>query len=157
MCDPATIAIGAQVAGGLLGAGAEQQAGQANAAIESNNASIARYQAKDALRRGAIDEQQIKQRIAQIIGSQRAGNAAGGLALDSGTPLDLALDTERTGAIDVATARLNAANEALGYRQRAKALDYQSSLSKKSGTQAALGTLLGSGGDAFKTYKLAGT
>jgi len=148
------MALAAQAAGGLLSAGAEQQAGEANASIQANNAALARYQAKDALRRGAIDEQQLKQRIGQIIGSQRAAYAGGGLALDSGTPLDVALDTARTGALDVAQIRVNAANEAFGYRQRARAFEFQSDLSKKSGTQAALGTLLGSSGDAYKTWKL---
>lgn len=152
MCDPATIAISAQAAGSLLGAGAEKAAGDANAAIQANNADLARYAAQDALRRGALDEQALKQRIGQIIGSQRAAYGGGGIALDSGTALDIGLDTARTGAIDVATIRLNAANEAWGYRQRAKAQDYQSSLSKKSGTQAALGSLLGGAGGAFSTY-----
>lgn len=153
MGNPLTIAMAAQVAGGLLGANAAKQAGDAESELGQQNAAFARAQARDALRRGAIDEAQLKQQIGQIIGSQRAGFAAGGLALDSGTPMDLALDTERIGAIDVAQIRLNAANEAWGFRTRARSLDYQASLAKKSGTQAALGTLLGTAGSAYGTYK----
>lgn len=152
MCTGGELALASIAAGSVLGAGAEKQAGEANANIEANNARIARQAANDALRRGAVDEQALKQRIGQIIGSQRAAYAGGGIALDSGTALAMSEDTARTGAIDVATIRLNAANEAWSYRQRAKAQDYQSKLSKKSGTQAALGSLLGGAGKFGGTY-----
>jgi len=152
MCTGLELALGAQVAGSLLGAGAAKQAGEANAAIEANNAQMARYQANDAQRRGAIDEQQLKQHIGQIIGSQRAAYAGAGLALDSGTPAEVAADTARIGALDVAQIRVNTANEVFGYRQRAQAFEYQSDLAKKSGTQAALGSLLGEAGQAYGTF-----
>lgn len=150
MCTGVEIALVAEVAGGVLNAGAQKQAGDAQAQIDNSNAAVARFQAKDALRRGAIDEQQLKQQIGQIIGSQRAAYAGNGLAVDSGTPLALAVDTARTGALDVATIRLNTANEVWGYRVKAKSLAYGADIAKKGGTQGALGSLLGAVGGAYK-------
>jgi hypothetical protein len=96
--------------------GAKQEAASASAASEYNakvqdmNARLSERRARDALERGAQEEQQKRNENAQIMGRQKAAMAANGVDLTFGSPLDTLVDTATLGEIDALTIRRNAAN-----------------------------------------------
>lgn len=80
---------------------------------------LAKLQASDAIARG---EQEANVRALQsrrAIGAQRAGLAASGVDVNSGTASDLQTDEARFSALDQQTIRNNAAREAWGYTTQA--------------------------------------
>jgi len=98
--------------------------------------------------------------VAQLIGKQTAAQAANGLDVTFGSPLDLIVDTAVMGELDALTIKKNAYREEQDYRQqgnnyRAEAGMQQAAAknAKKQGIFAAGGTLLGGIGDAYKGYK----
>jgi hypothetical protein len=95
---------------------ATRSAYEYQAAVNQNNATLAEWQAQDALQRGARSEQTQRLKTAQLRGTQRARLAANGVALDEGSPLALLQDTDYMGELDANTIRDNAGKEAWGAR-----------------------------------------
>ena len=123
MCSIAAAALAATAVAGVASAAATAQASNAQQAqatyasrVAQNNATIAETQAKDALDRGSEAERLERLRTQKLIGDQRAGFAANGVLLDSGTPADFISDTAALGELDALTVRRNAAREAFGFR-----------------------------------------
>lgn len=132
MCEPVTIIAAAGV---VLNAYSQNQQAKAsqdtadfNAAVASNNATLDDFRARDALQRGSekIFARRLQQ--AQTIGTQRARLAARGLSLESGSALNILLDTDFIADLDVNTLSNNADKEAWALRQNAGAHRAQSSL-----------------------------
>jgi hypothetical protein len=155
MCDPITaIAVTTAVAGGIQAYG-QYQAGKDQQRIENMNARLLDEQALDAQRRGDIEEQEHRNKVRAMLGAQRAAFGANNVVSNSGSPLALQLDTTRFGELDALTIRNNAAREAYGYRSEAKIGRARGKAAKKSGTMGALGTVLGSGAQAYGIWKKA--
>lgn len=118
MCEPTTLLIASTVVStlGTVTAGV-QAAGAANyrARVSEQNAQIERAAARDALERGAQEEQRQYRRNAQRMGEIRAAQAANGLEVDFGTNADVQDDAKRLGLEDAATIRENARRESRGY------------------------------------------
>jgi hypothetical protein len=97
----------------------QQQAAGAQAnyqrAMALRQQQINDWQAKDAMQRGEVAEQQQRAKTAQMLGSQTAKLAAQGTDL-SGSPTDILGDTARAGEFDALTIRNNAVREAWGYQ-----------------------------------------
>lgn len=164
MCELMTIlTIGSTVMGA---AGQMQQAQAASSAAKYNqqvanmNATLSDRRAKDALERGAKEEQRKRQEVQQILGKQQAGMAANGVDLTFGSPLDTIVDTSVLGELDALTIRTNTARENYDYRvqavnQRAGAtmegMKARSAL--QGGYLSAAGTVLGGASTAYKQYK----
>lgn len=117
----------ATVLGAGVGAYGSVQAGKAaqeqanyQAAVNRNNAVLAEFQAKDAVKRGDIEEKRHRAMVAKMVGSQRAAFASNNVALDSGSPLDVIGDTVQMGEVDALTIRYNAEQEALGFKRQAE-------------------------------------
>ena len=87
-----------------------------NAAVARNNATMAEYQAQDAISRGKKAEEEHTRKVAALVGTQRNSMAARGLDISEGTPLDIMSDTELLGSIDQSTIRNNAEKEAWSAR-----------------------------------------
>ena len=153
MCDLITaLTIGSTVRGGL----GQIQQGQAtaasaryNAQVSDMNAKLADKAAKDALERGAVEEQKQRQKIAQVIGAQTAG-----------PPLDLLVATATMGELDALTIRANTAREERDIRQQGENYRGQAGMYRASASSAetggflgAMGTVLGGGANAYKSYK----
>lgn len=130
MCDPVSFLMIAgtvvsgygqmqQAAAAQQAAQAQAQAMQYNAQIAEMNAQISERRAKDALERGALEEQQQRLRAAQLQGKQRAALAANGVDLTFGSPLDEMVDTAVLGELDALTIRSNAAREAYDFEVQA--------------------------------------
>lgn len=164
MCELMTIlTIGSTVMGA---AGQMQQAQAASSAAKYNqqvanmNATLSDRRAKDALERGAKEEQRKRQEVQQILGKQQAGMAANGVDLTFGSPLDTIVDTSVLGELDALTIRTNTARENYDYKVQAvnqRAGATMEGMKAKSALQggylSAMGTVLGGASTAYKQYK----
>jgi hypothetical protein len=145
-------ATAATVASGAIGAYGAIQSGQAQkkqaryqAGVERNNSQIATWQAQDATQRGQIEEQRQRLATARLRSSQRAGMAANGVELDSGSPLDVLMDTAQLGELDALTIRSNAEREAYGFRSQSGNLMAQAGLTQMAGRSAQTAGFIGAG------------
>lgn len=148
----ATVAAGGLTAYGQIQQGkAASAAATYQAAVDRNNAVIAKHQADDAIKRGEIKEKQHRQLIAQMIGDQTAAFAANNVALDEGSPLDVIADTAMIGELEALTIRYNAEREAQGFLQQEQNLQAQSNLRLLEAENARTGSLLAAGGTVLGT------
>ena len=161
MCEIGTILA---VSSLVIGAGtavytADQQKkeGRANAEIMENNATLAEQQAKSASAMGDREAEQAAWRNRALMGQQRAAFAANGIDESIGTPTELLGETALFGEVDQQTIRLNAAQNAWGFRADALNSRNKGALAKWSGKAQSTGTLLsglgsaaGSAGGMFK-------
>jgi len=164
MCEIATILTIASTAIGAFGAiqqgNAAAEASRYNAKVAEMNATMSERRARDALDRGAREEQQKRAEVAQLQGRQRAAMGANGVDLTFGSPLDTIVDTAVLGELDALTIRRNAANES--YDQKVNAVNgradaslsrMNADASQTGGYLAAAGTLLGGASSAYSQYK----
>jgi hypothetical protein len=163
MCEPATLALAATAIGGVVSAGGAIMQGQAQAkqakyqaGVERNNAMIAGWQAEDATQRGQIEEQRQRLATARLRGAQRAGMAANGVDIDSGSPLDILMDTAQLGELDALTIRSNAEREAYGFRSQSGNLMAQAGLTTMAGRSASTAGYIGAGSTLLSTAATAG-
>lgn len=163
MCvDPATLmVIGGVVsgAGQIATATASANAAKYSAAVERQNAQLADRQAKNTLEAGLKEEQKQKAMTGQLIAKQQATQAANGVDVTFGTPLDIMIDAAKMGAVDAATLRRNSylkyddvRNEAVNHRNQASLYNMQASNAMLSGVIGAGSSVLGGFTDAAK-YK----
>lgn len=109
------------------------------------NARIADIQAADAIKRGDKESANHMRKVRQLIGSQRAKAAASGVDANSGSALDIQLDTSNFGALDALTIKNNAWREAWGYRVQANDYRGQGAMASLSAKNAARNTILTGG------------
>lgn len=164
MCD---LVLALTLGSTLIGAAGAIQQGQAaaqaadyNAQVQEMNAQLSERQAKDALERGANDEQKKRQQVAQILGQQQLSMAANGVDISFGSPLDTLVDTATLGEIDALTIRQNAYRESYGYEVDAVNRRAGATLTRMEGEAAetagyldAFGSVLTGAGKAYSTYK----
>lgn len=136
--DPGTLAI---VAGGVKGL-STYSAGKVNSDISAYNAKVQAGLAKDAEARGVETERRLRLRTRQVIGAQRAGLAAQGIDINSGTALDVQADAAYVGELDALTARNNAELEAYGFKVQEQAYKMQGALDKQGGLLGGIGDIL---------------
>ena len=164
MCD---LTLALTLGSTLLGAAGSIQQGQAaasaakyNAQVAEMNATIADRRAKDAIERGATEEQKKRQQVQQVIGQQQAAMAANGVDLTFGSPLDTIVDTAVLGELDALTIRTNAYREEYDYRVQAANQRAGGQLelmkgqaAKTAGYLDGFGTILGGASKAYKDFK----
>lgn len=92
---------------------------QANAAAADQAAQAQEQAAERALQQGRVAEQQQRLRTAQAVSSQRAGQAASGVLVDSGSALDVTADTAQAGELDALSLRQQAEEDAYQHRWQA--------------------------------------
>jgi len=121
----------------LLEAGkAEQRVSESQASLSDYNAQVAALQALDAESRGEWMASRLREQIAQVIGAQRAGFAAGNIDVGFGSPVDVAGDAAYLGELDVLMVTTNAAREAWGYRVSAYNYTEQAKILRLEGDNA---------------------
>lgn len=159
------IALGTQVAGGFVSAGAsyakstaDKTAYEIQATVADNNATIARAQSGDAIRRGQLETVKSGLRARQLKGQQIATMAANGVDLSTGSPLNILTDTDYMAATDADIIALNAAKEAWGFdvqasnaKNNADLLRYRAGM-ESPGRAAATSLLTSAGSVASKWY-----
>lgn len=150
MCN---LAIALTVGSTLLGAAGQIQQAQAtasankfNAQVAEMNANLADRRARDAIERGAQEEQRKRQEVAQIKGKQVAAMAANGVDLTFGSPLDTIVDTAVLGELDALTIRTNAYREAYEHRVDAVNKRADASMSRAAAKNAATAGYIGAAG-----------
>jgi hypothetical protein len=80
---------------------AQKNAYEYQAAVSRNNQKIAEWQAQNAIAQGQEAEIDQRRKMAALKGSQRAGLAAKGLDISSGSALNILTDTDYLGEMDV--------------------------------------------------------
>jgi hypothetical protein len=155
MGSTATIGLVASLGQATVGAVASLQqarAQRARARIEAratkSRQDVAQFQAEDARKRGRTEELQRERAGRVTIAQQRAGFAAQGVDISTGTPAELQRQEAAITAVDAATIRANAYREALGYQLTGSRLEQQKAITKAAGRSAARTTLL-TGGVSF--------
>lgn len=136
---------GSSLIGGFQQAGAARAQARASKAQGEIAARQAEIQAEDALKRGEESARQAKQQTKQLIGKQRAAQAAQGIDVGSGTALDIQAETAEFGAIDESRIRLNAYREAWGFKTEANTSRTAGRLGALSAKQEARSSLLTGG------------
>lgn len=152
MCAPPLVLL-AVAAGGLAMKSSMDQADYQEA-VGRNNAQSAEYAAKDAIDRGAVEEQQQRNKTRAVLAQQNAALAANGMDASSGTGLQLLSDTAGLGEFDAMTIRSNASKQAYGLKlQGANALA-DSNAAAIGSRNNAFSTLLTTGSKAYSSYKI---
>jgi hypothetical protein len=120
---------------------------------------LAERQAKNVLDAGTREEQKQKAMTSQLMAKQQAAQAANGVDVTFGTPLDLMVDTAKMGAIDALTIRTNAyrnyddvRNQAVSSRNQAALYDMEARNSRTAGILGAFGSMASSFGSAYSNY-----
>lgn len=152
MCWMAAIPIAISLAGGVMGAQNAKQQGAYQAAIGAQNAGYKEMAAQDAEKRGAVQADQYRRQVGQMIGSQRAGFAGNGIDVNSGTAAEIQDDTAAFGEFDALTIANNAAREAWGYRVGAQNDLLNGKVALSNAKSAATGSILGGVGSAFGSF-----
>jgi hypothetical protein len=136
--------LGVSVFSNLMGGAAAKRAGElAQRAAESEallnefNANVADAQAKDAIAIGAEEESRFRAGVRGLIGSQRAGIAAGNVDVGFGSALDVQADAAYMGELDSLTIRNNAARAAWGYEVEAGDYRRRAAINRQGGQAAA--------------------
>lgn len=106
-------------------------------------------QASDAIRRGDKDAAMLKTGAKKMIGSQRAAFAADGVALDSGSALDVQMDTAGSAEVDALQIRNNAWREANGYKIASNDATFRGKFAAIAGDNSARTSLLTGGMSAL--------
>lgn len=112
---------------------ASQAAANSQADLADYNAAVADVQAQDAVTRGAQDEARFRSGVRGMVGTQRAGFAAGNIDVSSGSAVDVQADTAYLGELDALQIKTNAAREAWGYTVQAQDLRKRAEIARKTG------------------------
>lgn len=112
---------------------AGRAAAESQAALADYNAAVADLQARDALERGMEEEGRFRSRVRVLVGSQRAGFAAGNIDVGYGSAVDVQEDAAFLGELDALTIRTNAGREAWGYKVEAEDLRQRADIARREG------------------------
>lgn len=140
----AALAIGAIASVASVGAsayGAMQQRSAANQAAQYN-AQVLNDQAATATAEGNVAEANSRLQTKQLLATQQAGYAGGGVDVNSGSSLLVGSQTAGYGELDALTAKSNAQQAAWGYSTQAQA----TLASQINPVNAGVTSLLASGG-----------
>lgn len=152
MCAVAAIPFIAMGASALMSAQQSQAQGAASAEASLQNAQFANQAADDAVARGEFESDQQRLQTRAAIGSQRAGFAANGVDVNSGSAAEIQDDTAAMGELDALTIRNNAAREAWGYRTQAQQNVLAARTAKSSAKAGMFGSLLTAGAQGAQAY-----
>lgn len=146
MADPITLATAALVVGGAgagvsaIGAINSGNAAAANAnyqaQVAKNNAITANQNADYAIQAGAVKTQETSLRVGERLAAARAGMAANGVDVNSGSAVDVQETQKEAGTLDTETEANNAMLQAYGYRTQATGYTAQSGLDTAEAGQA---------------------
>lgn len=113
---------------------------EAEKEAHNRNAENAEFAAVDAEARGGIEASKARAAGGEVVGAQRVALAANGVELQSGSALELLVDTRGQSELDAQTLKNNAKREAWGFRTQA----VQEQGARKAAYHAYAGKQLGS-------------
>lgn len=106
----------ASAAGTIMSGMASANAANYQAAVARNNAVIANRNADFAVQQGSTQAEAEDYKNRSIVGAQKAAQAANGVDVDSGSPLDVRTSSEQLGRLDTLTIINNAQSKASAYK-----------------------------------------
>lgn len=139
-------AIGTMVAGGVMSAQAQMQAGKDQEALAKYNARIKAEEAKQAEARGIFESQRQAEEAQRIKSNLRANIAGSGALPTEGTPLLLEAKQSTELELDNLMIGYNALTDAQRLRQGASVDRLQGKIAARSGRNAAMATYMNTGG-----------
>lgn len=124
----ALVAAGAAAAGSVVKGVGSADAASYQATVARNNATIARQNAGYSAAAGSaeVTQEGLKTRAAGA--NVRAGLAANGLDVSTGSPADVQVGQREIGGLDTATVASRAAEQVYGYQTQATSYDAQANL-----------------------------
>lgn len=167
MCDPISLGVASAVTGvagaGISAAGSYEfgMAQSANAAYQAqvvaNNAKIAQLNAGLETQSGetAVANEEMKNRA--TVGATKAGQAASGVDVNSGSFVATRAGEAEVGALNAATIRSNAARRAYGFNVQASSDIAQSQLDTSESEQAASAAPFGAAGSLLSGISTVGS
>lgn len=126
------IGAGIGIMGQMQQANSQSNAMKYNAEVAANNQVEADQAAVVAQQQGAVQQQQKAYQEDVLIGQQKAGLAANGVDVGSGTAVDLLSDTKAAGELDQLTIVNNAQREAMGFKNQSINYSNQAQLDEAS-------------------------
>lgn len=147
-----TIPIASTLMSGVAGFVGNNKQGSYEKGIADRNSQMARMQEADAIARGVEQERKFRINLRKLTGKQRAAFAGQGVALDSGSPVDVIGDTAALGELDALMIRANAQREAWGFANQANDFTARGELAKRAGQNRGFDTLLTSSARAWEMY-----
>lgn len=140
-------------AGSIAGSYAQSKALEAQGAYEKQqydfNSKIAALQAEDRKKAGDIAAAKAIKMGRRTIGAQKAAIAAGNVSVDTGSAVDLYVETKKLSEMDAIVIRNNAMQEAWGFKAQASQYAYSGRFAQASSNFAATNTLLAGGMNAL--------
>jgi len=158
MCERATldklnaVGSGLSVVGAGVGAVGAIQKGRVDAQVAENNATIARFQAKDAKQRGSEEASAITAAGARETGALVAQGGASGVDITSGSGANVFSVAEMAAASDAARVRANASREAWAYRTGAETEEARARAARPASLLGASSMVLSGFGSAISAY-----
>lgn len=147
----------ASAAGALEGGAAQQNAANYQAAVASNNATIAEQNAAYATKAGLQQAATQSQKGAAIGGKIKAAQAASGVDVNSGSAVDVQQSQREVNKLDTDTVLNNAELKAYGYRTDATNFQAQAGLDEMQAEQAPIGAAFTATGDLLSGASSVGT
>jgi hypothetical protein len=153
------VGAGVSIMGQMSQAKAASNAAKYNAAVATQNAEVQTRNAQMVMQAGQAQVAQQGMKNAAKMGGIIANQAASGLDVNTGSPLDVRSSAAELGQLDALTVRSNAVKEAYGHEVAAvnstaqAGLDtMQSKAASQAGTIGAVGTFLGAAGSAASSW-----
>ncbi|MFW5236566.1 virion core protein, T7 gp14 family [Pseudomonas aeruginosa] len=150
----AALAAGAAGAGGLLNAYSQIQQGKDAVRTANRQQAYLNRQARQVLDQGEFEDAQLYEQGRQIVGSQRAGFAANGVDVNSGSASRVQESTMNQVAMDAEQVRRNAFNQAFGIVTQGNEGVRQARADYRTRRLNAFSSLLTGGSQAYGNYKV---
>lgn len=143
MAIPLWIMAASQIGSAVDQAGAERGRARYLEAMGEVNASLAEYEAAEAIRQGDSAAKAFQRRYSKLRGRQRVSLAAQGIDIDFGSASEIQRETMELSAEDVEEIKMNAWRQAFGLKQEAIRHRRQGRFDRLGGEEAARQTLAG--------------
>lgn len=153
--DPLTLAIGGAAVSGLgaLTSGISQSSQQSQqAAILDRNAALSDQQAGQVYSQGVQREEDQRAQSAQQLGQQRAAVSESGFVSNTGSALDMQVQSARTAELDALQTRYQGILQGQSLEDQARQQRYQAQVAKANSKTALATGVLSAAGAALSGY-----
>jgi len=136
--------VGSSIYQGYTQAQAKKKSAEYNADVMLDNAELAELQAAEVERGGALQQSNLATQIESIKSDQIAARASSGVDIDSGSALDMLIDTISKGGQDIAMIGSNVDRETDKLEREAKTYKERAALVRKGVQDYGFGDVAGS-------------
>jgi hypothetical protein len=144
------VGAASSIAGGWAQSESYKAQGEYQGRMAELNARALEFEAAEAVRKGDSDANVVRRRANQILGKQRAGLAASGVDINTGTAAVVQQETEFMSEIDQMTVKNNAWREAFGLKSQASSVRQKGEMDRMLAEQSARTSLVSGGLNAIQ-------